>query len=626
MQCATSGTRNPVKTGDHVQDGRGRTFQVGQLLGRGSWGKCYLVREETDGTEWVLKVPLAEDEVPREPPRLAEKCREIAREQGRLLEESDNDALVRIEGRFIADDGSPAILMPRYSQTLERRIADGCDFQEVLEIVSKAVDALATLGTVLSAHGALSPSNILVTEQGEVHLMDPLTPTANRIRAALAAREGYLGAAYLPPETRDEDSQAAVTVDTYALAMSLYRAAMISDDGKAPPPALPQSGLEKADLVVLKDRIHNRLKSEASNPRFHTRLSDRASAIVNRAVSVQTSPSPPYRFNSVPEFKQRLDEVRALIHPTVTQTGKLLLNRPPANTDYDTDEEVRFSCTVAASKGVETHDEIGCGLAVFDQDVNERLRNLNCSYTVDRHPSGRFRFSFRIADLSPGNYLVRLAFTIRDSGHEPITSEGEFIVRAAPGYVPPRTETERQPLPLTREDGATGSSEASESFEWDTEDHTNPPTAAPTAAEPTPAAAAPEIESVPQSPARAVSEPVPVAPAPVPVAPEPVPVAAAAVSSHEPAPNTHPGIAPTDEPEYTGAGRWSELPLPGSEGEDLPAGDSDFSTSRAEDPGPIGTALRRAMDIIRGDAYLLFIGGASLIIVLLLAALWLLPS
>ena len=32
------------------------------------------------------------------------------------------------------------------------------------------------------------------------------------------------------------------------------------------------------------------------------------------------------------------------------------------------------------------------------------------------------------------------------------------------------------------------------------------------------------------------------------------------------------------------------------------------------------------MDIIRGDAYLLFIGGASLVIVLLLAALWLIPS
>jgi hypothetical protein len=471
------------------------------------------------------------------------------------------------------------------------------------------VDALHTLGELVPAHGALNPSNILINSAGEVHLMDPLTPTNIRNRAALATREGYLGTAYLPPEVCDETSAPGVTVDTYSLAMTLFRAAMAPEDGKAAPPALPQSGLEKADLVVLKDRIHNRLKTEASNPRFHTRLSERAAAIVNRAVSVETSPSPPYRFNSVPEFSQRLEEVRALVHPTVAQAGKLLLNRPPANQDFDTDEEVRFSCTVGASKGVETYEEISCGLAVFDQDKNERLKNLNCSYTVDRHPSGRFRFSFRIADLSPGPYLVRMAFTIRDSGHEPITTEGEFMVRAAAGYVPPRTETERLPIPLNPQSTATGSTETAENFEWDTEDHTSPPVPAPVA---------------PLAPVVALA---PVAtPAPVPSEPTLSVTPISPIGQSEPSPNTHPGIAPADEPEYTGAGRWSELPLPGAEGEELPLGAGEIGTSAPGEPGPIGEAIRKMMDIIRGDAYLLFIGGASLVIVLLLAALWLLPN
>jgi len=582
-----------------------------------------LVREEVDGSEWVIKVPLTDEEVPRDPPRLAEKCREIAREQGRLLEEADNDVLARIEGRFIADDGSPAILMPRYGETLERRIADGCDFQEVLEVVCKAVDALKTLAEVVPAHGALNPSNILIAQDGEVHLMDPLTPTGVRTRYALAGREGYLGAAYMPPEARDEAAQPAATTDSYALAMTLYRAAMASDDGKAAPPALPQSGLEKSDLVVLKDRIHNRLKTEASNPRFHARLSDRAAAIINRAVSVETSPSPPYRFNSVPEFRKRLEEVRALVHPTVVHTGKLLLNRPPANEDFDTDEEVRFSCTVGASKGVETHEEVACGLAVFDQERNERLKNLNCSYTVDRHPSGRFRFSFRIADLTPGNYLVRLAFTIRDSGHEPVTTEGEFTVRAAPGYVPPRTETERQPIPLNRTEDAPPAEEASEAFEWDAQDRTNPPApapqpAAPAAPEPAPTPApAPPPTPEPKVTAPADTQEPAVVPSALPIPPQ---------AAQEPTPNTHPGIAPSDEPEYTGAGRWSELPLPGSEGEELPIGAGEHASAEPVERGPIGEAISRLMDVVRGDMYLLFIGGASLVIVLLLAALWLLPS
>ena len=68
-----------MKTGDHVQDGNGRSFQVGQLLGRGLWGKCYLVRDAADGSEWVLKVPLGEDDLPRDPPRLAEAPRAAAK-------------------------------------------------------------------------------------------------------------------------------------------------------------------------------------------------------------------------------------------------------------------------------------------------------------------------------------------------------------------------------------------------------------------------------------------------------------------------------------------------------------------------------------------------------------------
>jgi hypothetical protein len=98
------------------------------------------------------------------------------------------------------------------------------------------------------------------------------------------------------------------------------------------------------------------------------------------------------------------------------------------------------------------------------------------------------------------------------------------------------------------------------------------------------------------------------------------------IGQSEPSPNTHPGIAPADEPEYTGAGRWSELPLPGAEGEELPLGAGEIGTPAPGEPGPIGEAIRKMMDIIRGDAYLLFIGGASLVIVLLLAALWLLPN
>ena len=43
-----------MKTGDTVRDDQGRVFQIGQILGRGLWGKTYSVREE-HGPEWALR-------------------------------------------------------------------------------------------------------------------------------------------------------------------------------------------------------------------------------------------------------------------------------------------------------------------------------------------------------------------------------------------------------------------------------------------------------------------------------------------------------------------------------------------------------------------------------------------
>jgi serine/threonine protein kinase len=601
-----------MKTGDHVQDGNGRTFQVGQLLGRGMWGKCYLVREDSDASEWVLKVPLGEDDLPREPPRLAEACREIAREQGRLLEESGNEALAPVVARFIADDGSPAILMHRYPETLERRMGDAAPLGETLEIIEQAITALSALAPVLPVHGGIKPSNIMIDADGRVFLTDPITPTLKRHLPVLARREGYLGDAYLPQEVRSAESDPMLTgtADTFALAMTLYRAAAVPAEGAATP-GLPENGLQKGDVQALKDRFHNRLKTEPSNPRFHARLADRAAAIVNRAISLETSPSPPYRFNRVEEIAKRLAEVTALVHPTIAHVGKLILNRPPANDAFSTDEEVRFSCTVGATTGVETHEEIAAGIAVFDQDSQERLRQIACAYTVDRHPSGRFRFSFRIADLPPGNYLVRVAYTIRDSGHEPMTAEAEFWVNAAPGYVPPKTETERQPIQIERPAENTVTAEI------------HPPglDAADTTASTEDASVTPLHPNIDTAPVD--SDPF------VPAEEETTHAIPGPISEADPVPAPPSTAAPiqSEEPTYQGAGRWSELPLPNTGQTDLPSSHTKPEPRREPlESGPVSELLARGMAMIRSDAYTLFLGAAGLIIVVLLTALWLLPS
>jgi serine/threonine protein kinase len=603
-----------MKTGDHVTNGKGRTFQVGQLLGRGLWGKCYLAREEANGSEWVLKVPLGSEDLPAEPPRLAEACREIAREQGRLLEESGNNALVELEERFVAEDGSPAMLMPRYPEIFERRMADVGTMDEVLQALTGAMNALDTLNKVLPVHGSLKPANIMIDEEGSVRLMDPITPTLKRHLTTLARRDGYLGDAYMPPEVKGADGEPnlGVSADTFALAMTLFRASSTSTDPRGPEP-LPADGLQKGDVQALKDRLHNRLKDESSNPRFHARLADRAAAIVNRGISVETSPSPPFRFNKLDEFMTRMTEVTSLVHPTIAHVGKLILNRPPAETAFGTDEEVRFSCTVGATQGVEAHEEIAAGLAVFNQESSERIRNLSCSYTVDRHPSGRFRFSFRVTDLPPGQYMVRIAYTIRDSGHEPMTAEEGFQIIAAAGYVPPRTEPERQPISIERPEASQPSENTVTAATMppglDTEEREEPDVQV--EAEVTPLHAHPEASAHP--------EPAPKEPEP-PAQPEPV--------IHEPVVHTidHDPQEST-EPVYQGAGSWSELPLPNVAQTELSSVPSPKPESTVEpaDRSPIADLIGSLIDKFRSDTYMLFLGAAGLAIIILLITLSLMP-
>ena len=51
-----------MKTGEVVRDPQGRSFQVGQMLGRGLWGKTFAAVEEGAG-EWVIKAPLTAAEL-----------------------------------------------------------------------------------------------------------------------------------------------------------------------------------------------------------------------------------------------------------------------------------------------------------------------------------------------------------------------------------------------------------------------------------------------------------------------------------------------------------------------------------------------------------------------------------
>lgn len=726
-----------MKTGDTVRDPNGSSYALGALLGRGLWGQTFAARDpEQPDLELVVKVPLSPSQLGGDR-KLADTCAEIAVELGRLHAELggrgiDGGGMHPLHDRFRTDDDLPVLVFPRAATTWEARLVLGASLEETLATAGRLARMLQELGPSTPFHGNLKPGNVLLDERGNLTLTDVLVPA---FQAALPALLGHHPASrpWIPPELRERGGAIpGVSTDTYALCMAIYRGIVVRPEAAGPEALLPLEGLDKARLVGMKDRAHNRLQDEHANPRFHTRLTDRVAALLNRALSRETSPSPPYRFARHDEFRTRLAEVQALVHPAVTHVGRLLLDRPPGRTDFTTDDEVGLSCSVACSQGVETHEEIACGLAIFEEDSGERVRDVPCAYTVSRHPSGRFRFGFTLSELAPGAYRIRIAFTIRESGLEPATAEGSFTVRAAAGYVPPRELPGPQALQMRRDEPVTSVTEpgvhvaqprvarlaagfggrgsataqvgasaraqeapAGRSHEGGTHEVSSvagPRTTAAAVAAAMQATPGPRVQLSPQSARPAPSlmgtvpcmtpdaDEAPTAPLSGVVSMEhylppagnaavalaPAAQVAPAAQPREPAfseaptelrrgvagvrmPSSRslppePGFGPPgpevtvdeepdldDEPEYQGLGRWTDLPLPRTTGEELPSTPVSARYEHTEDlepehreDSPLGTALADLFELIRGDAFVLFIGGAAVLIILLVVALILL--
>ncbi|MBN1334823.1 MAG: hypothetical protein JXB39_02570 [Deltaproteobacteria bacterium] len=662
-----------MKTGDIVLDGQGTRYQVALPLGRGLWARTYRVRRLDDGADLVLKCALTANDFPADTPdleRLEGACREALDEQVRLLRQPGHPFLPRLEDAFTTRDGEHVMVIAHLPGSLEQRLSAGACFGECVDILVRALRSSQQLRDSPGFHGALRPTNILLGEKGEVVLSDVATPSSRRVVSRLLP---FLDDPLrtLPPEVTEATTEPpfAPQVDTYAAGMILWRAAMGGER------ALPRNGLDRVGIVTLKDRLHARIRQEDSNPRFHGRLADRVAAVVERAISLRATPSPPYRFTRIDEMIPRLEEILALIRPVVNQLGRVMLDRPPHDPTFATGEPVRFSVGVTTSAGVENHEDLACGIAIFNQDTGTRLREVPCTYDVTRHPPGRFRYVFTLERMPPGTWRIRLAFAVRDSGQEPAAREVEIRVRAAPGYVPPYEEPRHEPIPIERaveprEDtlpglaGPRGTQErpppvAAAPPAARTVPPPEPPT---TPARPTPARPAPlpgipprthlkggRVEDTmeeyvsptpPGRPSRPAvppsrtpeippasrpagpppaTRPPPLDAAPLPVVPKPTEeTAGRTLVPVEPPPKAS-EPSPTGTPE---AGRWEPLPLsPASDRSivDLP----EVTTDDGSLPD-LRPAWSRAFDLVRGDAYFIFMVVAFGIILLLTALLLLL--
>jgi hypothetical protein len=429
-----------MKTGQSLTDTQGTTWTVGQELGRGGYARAFVARSAT-GREAVLKVALEPaDLFGDDADSLAQVCSAIVREQAALMREHQRPWLPELLGEIALPGGANGLLMPRFGATLATRLRVAAPLAAVLTAIAKAAEHAAA-----APHGNLRPENVLIADDGRVVLSDPLTTSwvqhGPRLEARLGARDGARA-----PESRGEPTGAC---DAYALSVALFQAAMATprdpESRREDLPAAPRDGLDKQALARIKDRVLARLDLEKANPRFAPRLADRLCALLNRGLSQQAAPSPPYRFATAADLHARVQELIDLVAPRVISVGKVLLAPTARDGVFGEAARASFSTTVTVTEGI-SHEDLAAGLLVrdLDADADDRVPVPEASFSVKPHPSGRLRFDFTLPEIRPGRYAVRIAFAVKDANSPPVTTDGHFELRPPPGYVPPADDAPAQ--------------------------------------------------------------------------------------------------------------------------------------------------------------------------------------
>jgi len=578
-----------MNVGDTLVDSTGTQWVLDSLLGRGTWGRVWSLRGQ-GGAEATLKLAhtSADFEGHDDPAGMATACHRIAMANLRHMKERTYSFLPELLAEMPQADGRVGLIMPRYLSDLEHWLRGGAPLSEVLDLAVRVLHQLTSSTAGGAVHGNLRPSNILIDEHGQLVLADPVVTEGRGAWSALeAATPGRMP--YGPPEARFEP---AGTWDTFAVCACLYRACMVSRSSDDPRRGLPfqspREGLSRVELAALRDAASSRLSDESANRRFSHRVTDQLGRILDRGLSKQTEPSPPYRFTRAGDLLDRLVQVDDLIHPAVESVSRILLGPKAKDGVFEGSPEVEFSVNVGTTAGVTAQEDIACGLQLWNRDKGPdgRTKVEASRFSVDRYPSGRWRFTFTLLDIPPGRYDVKVAFEIKGSERQREVAEGRFELRPHAGYVPPVTDPDAPPPPIPL---------PSRQQLPDVEPEPQAPTVVPSMAPPPSVSMASEDPGPPSttSPAPAVFAAVSSPPAEytatspdVSNSPAPSPVPAPAPIAYEPEPAPQVDLRPTvpqahEEPPaalpdpYGGFDPQflQDYPAPGADGTDLPSYD-----------------------------------------------------
>ncbi len=193
-------------------------WRVQGIVGLGGMGVVYAA-QRADGLyerEVALKTIRAE--------LMSPAMQEAFAKERRHLAKLDHPSIVALYDAGIADDGQPWLAMPRvHGEPIDRWCdAHRADLRVRVRMLTKACDAIAYAHAHGVLHQDIKPSNLLVTDDGKVKLLDfGLSALRGPQGEAGFVRIG-VSSAYAAPEVFG-GAPPSVAIDVYALGVVLYR-------------------------------------------------------------------------------------------------------------------------------------------------------------------------------------------------------------------------------------------------------------------------------------------------------------------------------------------------------------------------------------------------------------------
>ncbi|MCH7903828.1 MAG: serine/threonine protein kinase [Armatimonadetes bacterium] len=219
----------PLREGTLLDD----RYAVGRFLGRGGFGITYLVEDLVRGDDAVLKelAPQATRRLDNDDldfsfigPAEAQRLRRQFTAEARILRRV---AISRVPNfRSVFDEHQTAYLVTDYvpnATPLSKIVAQSgaMSVEDVTSIVEQLLESLEQLHRRKLLHLDVKPSNVLLADDGQAHLID--FGSARQWHADLTSAHGVqFSPSYAPPEQILESERRSPATDLYSLAALAY--------------------------------------------------------------------------------------------------------------------------------------------------------------------------------------------------------------------------------------------------------------------------------------------------------------------------------------------------------------------------------------------------------------------